>query len=224
MKVRIKRGIWVLVVLAVIGTATVLGINGRVVLQADQKILEADDALLQELDADCIIVLGCQVFPDGGTSLMLRDRLERGIELYHKGVSEKILMSGDHGRVEYDEVNTMKNVAIEGGVPSEDVFMDHAGFSTYETMYRAKEIFQAKKVVIVTQEYHLYRAVYIANSLGLDAYGVATEDIAYAGQMYRDMREVLARIKDFGYCVFRPEPTYLGDVIPVTGDGNMTND
>lgn len=133
-------------------------------------------------------------------------------------------MSGDHGRTSYDEVNVMKNFATENGVPSEDVFMDHAGFSTYESMYRARDVFKAEKILIVTQEYHLYRAVYDARALGLDAYGTVSMPRTYQGQLYRDIREVLARDKDFFYAIFKPEPTYLGEAIPVQGDGNLTND
>jgi vancomycin permeability regulator SanA len=155
---------------------------------------------------------------------MLHDRLQRGVELYQMNAAPKILMSGDHGRVEYNEVATMKQFALDEGVPSEDVFMDHAGFSTYETMYRAKEVFDAHKVIIVTQEYHLYRALYIADKLGLDAYGVSSDYRTYAGQIVRDVREVLARCKDFVTTIFKPKPTYLGDVIPISGSGDLTND
>ena len=133
-------------------------------------------------------------------------------------------MSGDHGREEYDEVNIMKEFAIEKGVPSENIFMDHAGFSTYESIYRAKEIFEADKIVIVTQKYHLYRALHIANSLGIEAYGVGADPRQYVGAMYRELREILARNKDFVKCLFKPEPTYLGETIPVSGNGNATND
>ena len=133
-------------------------------------------------------------------------------------------MSGDHGREEYDEVNIMKKYAIENGVPSENIFMDHAGFSTYESIYRAKDIFKAKKVVIVTQKYHLYRALYIANQLGLEAYGVGADPRQYVGATYRELREIIARNKDFIKCILKPEPTYLGDTIPVSGNGDITND
>ena len=102
--------------------------------------------------------------------------------------------------------------------------MDHAGFSTYETMARAKDVFQAKKVLIVTQTYHLYRAMYIAEQLGMEAYGVAAEYREYSGQFIRDVREVLARVKDFGMCIFKPEPTYLGKAIPISGNGEQTHD
>ena len=155
---------------------------------------------------------------------MLEDRLLEGIKLYQNGVSDKIIMSGDHGRKEYDEVNIMKEYAIEKGIPSENIFMDHAGFSTYESIYRAKDIFQAKKVVIVTQKYHLYRALYIANKLGLEAYGVGADPRQYVGAFNREVREILARDKDFIKCIFKPEPTYLGDIIPVSGNGDVTND
>ena len=118
----------------------------------------------------------------------------------------------------------MKQYLIEAGVPSEDIFMDHAGFSTYESMYRARDVFQAKKILIVTQKYHLYRAVYDARALGLDAYGVASDPRSYAGQSYRNLREILARNKDFVFSIVKPEPTYLGEPIPVWGSGDLTND
>jgi vancomycin permeability regulator SanA len=155
---------------------------------------------------------------------MLEDRLRRGVELYEAGVSEKLLMSGDHGTKGYDEVGAMKAYATEREIPSQNVFMDHAGFSTYESMYRAAEVFEADKIVIVTQKYHLYRAVYAARALGLDAYGVAADYRSYSGQIMRDIREVLARCKDFAICILQPEPTFLGDVIPVSGNGDVTND
>ena len=173
--------------------------------------------------ADCIIVLGAGVI-GGEPTAMLEDRIAEGIRLYKNGVSGKIIMSGDHGRKNYDEVNVMKDCAKEHGVPSEDIFMDHAGFSTYESLYRARDVFGAKKVVIVTQRYHLFRALYIAERLGLEAEGVPSDPRAYYGQQYREVREVLARDKDFLYCLFKPKPTFLGETIPVSGNGNATND
>lgn len=122
-------------------------------------------------------------------------------------------MSRDHGQEDYDEVNTIKNFAIEKGIPSEDIFMDHAGFSSYESIYRAKEIFKAKKVIIVTQKYHLYRALYIANQLDLEAYGIGADPRQYVGATYREIREIFARDKDFVKCIFKPEPKFLGDTI-----------
>ena len=187
------------------------------------RILTQKQAAFIE-DVDCVVVLGCQVRSDGSPSHMLEDRLKRSIALYEAGAAPKLLMSGDHGTVTYDEVNAMKRYALEVGVPSEDVFMDHAGFSTYETVYRAKEIFGADKVIIVTQQYHLYRALYIAQALGIEAYGVAADYRQYSGQFARDLREVLARVKDFGMSIIKPEPTYLGKAIPISGNGELTHD
>lgn len=223
MKKRIIKVLCFFLCLGLLGGLSVLGINGIVKGTTKGKILTAQQAA-QLTDVDCILVLGCGVRSDGSPSDMLRDRLLRAMEVYDLGASAKLLMTGDHGRENYDEVDVMKSFAVEAGVPSEDVFMDHAGFSTYESMYRAKEIFQAKKVIIITQEYHLYRAIYIAQSLGLEAYGVSSDYRAYSGQTRREIREVLARVKDFGTSILQPKPTYLGKAIPIWGDGNLTND
>lgn len=219
----IRRTLCVLLCLGLLGLAAIAGINGIVAGVAGSRILTADQAA-QLKDVDCILVLGCQVKSDGTPSDMLHDRLRRGVELYEMGAAPKLLMSGDHGRTEYDEVDAMKRFAVDSGIASQNVFMDHAGFSTYESVYRAKEIFQAKKIIIVTQQYHLYRAVYIAQALGLDAYGVSSDYRSYSGQTSYDIREALARVKDFGMSIFKPEPTYLGEVIPISSDGNLTND
>ena len=226
MKLKKKTVIWIAMIAAamlVVGAAFVFGINGWVVHQGGKHILAPMDATKLE-NIDCILVLGCGVRDDGTPSHMLEDRLRRGVELYKAGVAPKLLMSGDHGRVNYDEVNTMKQYAIDAGVPSEDIFMDHAGFSTYESMRRAKDVFCVEKVLIVTQQYHLYRAIYAARALGLEAYGVACDYRTYSGQFYRDIREILARDKDFFTAIFKPQPTYGGETIPVFGNGNLTND
>lgn len=205
------------------GVVSVTAINSHVKLAAGDRILSIDAATKLQ-DVDCILVLGCRVWEGGIPSPMLADRLERGIELYESGAAGKLLMTGDHGRKGYDEVNVMKQYAIDAGVPSGDIFMDHAGFSTYESMYRARDVFEAGKVVVVTQGYHMYRALYIAEKLGLEAYGVASDQRLYGGQGLREMREILARVKDFGKVIFKPPPTFLGKTIPVGGDGDLTND
>lgn len=217
----IKTGMICLLCLCLVGGFAALGINWYVKYTVNDRLISPQEAS-GVADVDCIVVLGCQVKADGTPSHMLEDRLRRGVELYELGAAPKLLMSGDHGQQEYDEVATMKQFAMDAGVPSEDVFKDHAGFSTYESVYRAKEIFAADKIIIVTQEYHLYRALYIAQQLGVEAYGVACDYRTYSGQTMRDIREILARVKDFGLTVLKPEPTYLGDVIPVSGDGNIT--
>lgn len=219
----VKRILIALSICMIIVICGMLIINSYVKNTVENYILSPEDAL-EISDVDCILVLGCGVREDGSPSSMLKDRLTRGIELYYSNVAPKLLMSGDHGQTDYNEVGVMKQYAIDANIPSEDIFMDHAGFSTYESMYRAKEIFQAKKVIIVTQEYHLYRAVYIAQELGLDAYGVSSDYRTYAGQTMRDIREIMARVKDFGSTIFIPEPTFLGEAIPISGNGDITND
>lgn len=227
-KITSKKKLWFTLLcctllIGVLGVSAVFGINGWVKHSvADRILTEAQAFELQNVD--CIVVLGCQVRSDGTPSHMLEDRLKRGVALYQGGAAPKLLMSGDHGTDGYDEVDAMKRFAVEAGVPSRDVFMDHAGFSTYETVYRAKEIFAADRILIVTQQYHLYRALYIAEALGIEAYGVASDYRQYSGQTARDIREVLARVKDFGMSILQPEPTYLGEVIPINGNGELTHD
>lgn len=222
-KKTLHRLLSIFLCLCILGITALTVINSIVKLSTGDQIISSEEAAKLE-DIDCILVLGCFVKDDGRPSDMLFDRLTRGVELYDMGAAPKLLMSGDHGREEYDEVAAMKQFAIDEGIPSEDVFMDHAGFSTYESIYRAKETFQADKILIVTQEYHLYRALYIANQLGVEAYGVSSDYHTYVGQFMRDFREMLARVKDCATCIFKPEPTYLGDAIPIFGDGNLTND
>lgn len=200
-------------------------INGIVIGTAKPYILSETDCAALE-DVDCILVLGCAVWNNETLSPMLRDRVTTGLSLYQEGISEKLLMSGDHGRDNYDEVNHMKQFFVDAGVDPNVVFLDHAGFSTYESMYRARDIFGANKIVIVTQGYHLYRAVYIARALGLDAYGVASDlqDYALYTNVRNAIRESLARIKDFGVCIVKPEPTYLGEPIPISGSATLSDD
>jgi vancomycin permeability regulator SanA len=213
----------VLVCLILSGVGTVFGIDAYIRLSTADRILQTEEAAQLE-NVDCILVLGCQVKSNGVPSDMLSDRLRRGVELFDAGAAPKLLMSGDHGRTDYNEVGAMKQYAMDSGIASADIFMDHAGFSTYESMYRAKHIFEADKIIIVTQKYHLHRALHIAQSLGIEAYGVAADYRAYTGQSARDVREILARVKDFGTSIFHPKPTFLGNVIPISGDGDLTND
>ena len=213
----------VVLMLGVLGVGAVLGINSHVIQSTRDQILTTEDAALLE-DVDCIIVLGCKVKSDGEPSDMLEDRLRRGVELFQAGAAPKLLMSGDHGTMTYNEVQSMKQYAMDHDIASSDIFMDHAGFSTYESIYRALDIFQADKIIIVSQEYHLYRALYIAESFSIEARGVSADYRTYSGQLKRDIREILARCKDFATCIWKPDPTYLGETIPVFGNGDITND
>ena len=218
-----RRLLFGLVLLFAAGIGAVFGVNAYVQASVQDRILTEEQAAELE-EIDCVLVLGCGLEADGSPSPMLHDRLQQGVALYQKEAAPKLLVSGDHGREEYDEVNAMKRFAEEQGIPSEDVFMDHAGFSTYESVYRARDIFQVRRMVIVTQEYHLSRALYIAKRLGIEAWGVPADPRTYSGQTARDLREILARDKDFLTCILKPKPTYLGKAIPVNGNGNLTND
>ena len=216
-----KRLLIIAAVLAALAAGTVFVPDIIVVSSAKDRIITADEAAELE-NTDCVLVLGAGV-RNGSPTPMLRDRLITGISLYKSGAAPKIIMSGDHGREDYDEVNVMKSYAVENGVPDGDVFMDHAGFSTYDSVYRAKAVFEADSIIIVTQKYHLYRALYIAERLGVNAVGVSADLDDYSGQLKRDLREIAARDKDFFSCLFKPEPKYLGEKIPVSGDGNITD-
>lgn len=216
-----KITVIVLLCLGISGCIALFGVDSYMKASVKERILTVKDAEKLK-DVDCILILGAGVRNNEPTA-MLKDRLDLGIKLYKAGASKRILMSGDHGRVEYDEVNTMKQYAIDAGVPSEDIFMDHAGFSTYESLYRARDIFRVDTMIIITQKYHMYRALYDGKGLGLKAYGV-TADPNTSGQAMRNARELLARAKDFLYVIAKPKPTYLGDAIPVSGNGDATND
>ena len=176
---------------------------------------------LQDLNPDCILVLGAAVRGDT-PSKMLQDRLDVAIALYKEGVAEKLLLSGDNGQVYYNEVVVMQKYVLDAGIPAEDVFLDYAGFSTYESMYRARDVFLVETAVVVTQKYHLYRALQIGRALGLTVRGVASNQEEYTGQDYRDTREIAARIKDVVQSILQPKPTYLGPEIPIDGNGEVT--
>lgn len=218
-----KKLIKVLVILVLIGVIVALATNIIVSLSA-KKHFESNYDNLKKSEYDAIIVLGCGVYSDGTPSRMLCDRLNTAIELYNSGVCNKIIMSGDHGTDGYDEVNTMFDYAVDRGVSPDDIFLDHAGFSTYETMYRAMYIFELNSAIVVTQEYHLYRAVYDCRAMGIDAIGVAATSDPFPGQSLYSTREFLARIKDCFYCIVKPKPTFLGETVDINGDSSVTFD
>lgn len=197
------------------------GTNAAAILTTQDDIVDQQAAA--SFDADAIIVLGASVHPDGTPSGILQDRLDDGIALYFAGAAPKIIMSGDNGTESYNECWAMKQYAISQGVPSEDVFCDHAGFSTYETMYRARHVFGAERVVIATQTYHLYRAVYDAQGVGMEAIGVPSDYGEYVNQSWYDFREIFARTKDFFQVLFSVPSTFVGDPISLDQSGDVTD-
>ncbi len=221
---RFTRAVAAAVLFMAAAAAGVIGVYGYVSKQSEPHLFSAGDVP----ETDAVLVLGAFVHPQYGLSVMLRDRLLTALDVHKAkpgGRAPKLLVSGDHGRTDYDEVNPMKKFLLENGLRDEDVFMDHAGFSTYDSLYRAKEVFQVHRVTIVTQEFHLKRAVYIARQLGLEAYGVASDRRRYPDLLRYEARELLARNKDFVFVhLLKPKPTFLGEAIPITGDGRLTND
>ena len=156
------------------------------------------------MDFDYILILGCGVYADGSLTPMLSDRVQVGVSLYKQGVCDKILMSGDHHTDDYNEVDPMKDTAVSMGVAEEAIVTDSYGLSTYDSIARLASEFGAKRVLIVTQEYHLPRALYLAERFGIDSYGVCADLRTYREQFKYDIREIFARCKDVVYAEVRP--------------------
>ncbi len=233
-RVYMKKILIFMILIILIVVLGMVAINLYVVNKGGEKIFAStvtDDSSLtfEELedirnqDFQVALVLGAGLNEEGKPSQVLQDRLDLAIYLYEEGVVEKLLLSGDNGQITYDEVQPMFEYTRSQGVEEEDIFLDYAGFSTYESIYRAEAVFQVDKMIIVTQKYHLYRAEYIATSKGIESIGIGANQSSYDRDWKMEFRESLARIKDFIYCVFNPEPTYLGDPIPIEGDGNITH-
>ncbi|MBO4327679.1 MAG: YdcF family protein [Clostridia bacterium] len=194
----------VAIILACVLTAgiAVLAINLYVMLKTRDRIVRPDDpALTGDNSFDAVIVLGCSVLPDGSPSHMLADRVDAGVNVFNSANVQLIVLSGDRSEF-YDEVTVMLNRALAEGVPADAAVEDPEGFSTYESMLRAAKTFGFKRVIVVSQKYHLYRALYIADKLGMDAYGVGADPRSYSNQFFREVREIAARVKDFFKCLF----------------------
>lgn len=184
------------------------------------KIFDLNDAPPKQ----AVLVLGARVWENGEMSDIFKDRVQTAIDLYKSDKVEKILVSGDHGRKEYDEVNAAKKFLLEKGISPDDIFLDHAGFDTYDSLYRAKEVFKAESLIISTQDFHLPRALYIAEKLGIDACGVSSDLHRYKGEQQRETREKLAKIKAWLDVTFMAKPKFLGEPIPLSGKGQNSWD
>lgn len=226
-----RRFFRTILILIIAAAALALGASAFVAKSASADIAATDaGGGITEAEADacrgigpqCILVLGCAAGTDGEPSPMLKDRLDTAIALYRQGVAPKLLLSGDNSISEYSEPESMFKYTVAQGVPKEDIFLDYAGFSTYESIYRANAIFRVERMVVVTQKYHLFRALHTSKALGITAKGVASNQQQYAGRYYREAREVLARDKDLVKGILKLKPTYLGDEFPIEGDGRDT--
>ena len=226
--------IWFLIKIVILIVVIAAAINIFVIKSTDDEIVvhyngdsssitSSDLAEMAEIQPECIMVLGASVNPDGTPSQMLEDRLETGVALYFEGAAPKLLLSGDNGQMEYNEVQAMKNYAVAAGVPEDDIFLDHAGFSTYDSVYRASYVFGVESMIVVTQEYHLYRSLHGCKKMGITALGASADQDVYSGQEMREGREILARDKDFIKWIIKPEATFLGESIPINGSGITTH-
>jgi len=218
---RVRAGAIVAVVCGTLGALSIVAINGWMIVAARPVMHETPESVPE---AQVAIVFGALVYRDGRLSEVTRDRVDAGVALYKAGRVQKLLISGDHGRPDYDEVNAMRSHALAAGVPAEDIFMDHAGFSTYDTVARARLVFQVESAVLVTQRFHLPRALWLARRYGLAASGYEANQRRYRMHHRMALREAAARIKDFVKGLVRPDPTFLGKPLPITGDGRSTLD
>ncbi len=189
-----------------LGWFAALILSGAMCNQTEDRILSIEELTEAGIHADCILVLGCKVMDDGTPSARLYDRVKAGSEVWLAGLGDRILMSGDSSREDYDEVGTMKRTAAELGVSVEVIDTDGMGLSTYDSIARIAEEYRGKRLIIVTQEYHLYRALYIAEKFGLEAWGVSADAREYEKQAWHSFREVLARCKAVYFAEKKPAP------------------
>lgn len=221
----VLRGLFLMVLIAaalVVGVP--VGINAYVcgttagAMQSQEQMVSKAEAF----DAQAILVLGAGINYDGSPSAILQDRLDTAIALYENGVAPKLIMSGDNSESSYNEVMAMCNYAIDQGVPARDIFCDHAGLSTYDSMYRLRHVFGAQRAVIVTQEYHLYRALYDARGFGIDVLGVSSTKRTYQNMDSYEKREFFARIKDFAGVLVKMEPETKSEPVSLDQSGTVT--
>ena len=189
---------YIIAAILVVLLALVAVVNRAVVWEASRsEIYDCNKEIKIDKKYDCILVLGAGVRPDGTPSHMLEDRLRGAVALYEAGVSDVLLLSGDNSGEDYDEVSAMVKYCLEHGVPESAIVRDDIGFSTSESVYNTVRTLEYRDIIVVTQEYHLYRAMYMVKRMGADADGFATDYRAYSMQIKRDVREYVARCKDF---------------------------
>ena len=218
----IKRIIIIIICIPVAVLLVLFMINLFVVISTAGNIETVEQAA-SEYDHDCAIVLGCSVRPDKTPSDMLKARLDAAVSLYEK-TGCKIVVSGDHEDQYYNEVKIMKEYLVGKGIPSEKIYMDHSGFSTYDSMYRLKYIFGVEKAVIITQRFHLYRALFIAEMLGMEATGVEADDVTPGNSYQNYMREIMARPKALYDSIRKVRPKVLGEKVDMSLSGDLTDE
>lgn len=204
---------YILILIGVVLVIILLA-NAIVLIYARSHIVSNIEKLSE---AQAVIILGAAVYKDGKLSPVLKERVDTAVAVYKNGLVEKILMSGDNSSKSYNEVSPVHQYLLESGVPAEDIFLDYAGFDSYDTMYRAKSIYGVETAIVVTQTFHLSRALFIANNLGIKSEGIHPP--ADKSTWYNYLRETLSVVKAVYDVTFKSDPTYLGEEIPITGDG-----
>lgn len=228
MKIKIKN-IFPKIIIGVLAAAFLFVIfvfaSNRIILKNSREfIYQGEDRFAKVPEAQAALVLGARVWSNGQMSAIFEDRAKTALRLYEEGKVEKILVSGDHGRKEYDEVNAAKKYFLDAGVLGADIFLDHAGFDTYDSLYRARAVFKADSLIICTQDFHLPRAVYIGKKLGLNVYGISADLQLYVGEARRNLREAIARSKAMLNIIFHSRPKFLGPAVPLSGDSSLSWD
>lgn len=205
------------IILAIVGS--VLFVYAYISIKGNARTFNVEDL---PRNVDCIIVLGAQILGNRRPSPMLQDRLDGAVELYRAGVSDRIIVTGDHREDNYNEPLVMYKYLLAQGIPDEAIFMDHFGLDTYDSMYRAVHVFQVKTAVIATQRFHLQRALYIGDKLGLDCFGYATNPRSYSSTPYMLVREIGARLKALYETNSDAPPGKMSPPFPISGDGRGT--
>jgi SanA protein len=213
----IKKILCILAGLSILGAlfvailTLVFHFETKAFIKSDSKQLPVTEAAL---------IPGAAILKNGDLSPVLKDRVDKALDLYREHKVIKILVTGNNGQLDYDEVDPVRRYLLKEGVPSQSIFLDHAGFDTYSSMYRARDVFNVTSVIIVSQSFHLPRAVYIARALGINAFGYVADNGYYTYTNY--VREIPADVKAFLDLTFSRKPKFLGPVIPITGTGEDT--
>ena len=215
-----KKYLKIALYLAIVGLVAIVSVNYYVKSSTKKNIYYSIKKFPKN---DVGIIFGAGINGDQ-PSKYLKDRLDAGIALYKANRINKLLLSGDNGRDEYDELTVMKNYCYKHGVDTTKIFIDYAGFDTYSTMYRAKHIFNIKKATLISQEYHLNRAIYIGQKLGIKSVGYSANNGEYLGYKYVTFREYGSIFKSFFDVLRNREPRFLGNPIDINGVSNYSKE
>ncbi|MFK7113825.1 ElyC/SanA/YdcF family protein [Flavobacterium oreochromis] len=215
-----KKHLKKIILITLIGIISSIGVNSYVKKVTNSLIYNSSKNLPT---TSAGIIFGAGIKGDK-PSKYLKDRLDAGIRLYRSKKINKILLSGDNGREEYDELTVMKTYCYQHGVDTTKIYLDYAGFDTYSTMSRAKTIFKINQAILISQKYHLNRAIFIGNKLGVKSVGYSADNGQYKGYNYARFREYFSRLKAFIDVLRNRKPKFLGTQIPIDGISNYSKE